>query len=120
LLRLNLSFENIRAQCYDGASSMSGVHAGVQRWIFDLQPKVLYTHCRNHVLNLALQDASSCVRCVRDILSLTNDLANFSEILPRELAYLNQPYQQPYAVQQFPMIDCIRFLPLAGLFVPER
>lgn len=77
VLRLNLSFDNLRAQCYDGASNMSGIHTGVQKRILGLQPKALYVHCRNHVLNLALQDAASSVRCVRDVLSLTNDLAAF-------------------------------------------
>ena len=78
LLRLNLPMCNLRAQCYDGASNMSGIHAGVQKRIRDLQPKAVYVHCHNHLLNLAVQESCSCsVRCVRDILSLVNDLANF-------------------------------------------
>ena len=78
LLRLNLDVCNLRAQCYDGASNMAGVHSGVQKRIRDLQPKAVYIHCHNHLLNLAVQEAASySVRCVRDILSLVNDLANF-------------------------------------------
>ena len=77
LLRMNLSLQNLRGQCYDGASNMSGVNTGVQRRIKDEQPKALYIHCRNHCLNLALQDASSIVHTVRDALSLTNDIANY-------------------------------------------
>ena len=34
-------------------------------------------HCRNHVLNLALQDAASGIRPVRDALSLANELSSF-------------------------------------------
>ena len=62
---------------YDGASNMSGVHSGVQKRIRDDQP--LYVHCRNHSLNMALQDATSNISSIRDALSLTNDMANFSE-----------------------------------------
>lgn len=77
LCRFNLPLANLRAQCYDGASNMAGVHTGVQRRIRDEQPKVVYVHCTNHSLNLAVQEASSRVRCVRDTLSFTNELASF-------------------------------------------
>ena len=58
LLRMNLSLQNLRGQCYDGASNMRNVNTDVQCHI-KKQPKALYIHCRNHCLNLALQDASS-------------------------------------------------------------
>jgi hypothetical protein len=77
LVRLQLLLSNLRAQCYDGASNMSGCHSGVQRRILQLQPKAIYIHCRNHILNLALQDAASSIQSVRNVLSLTNDLASF-------------------------------------------
>jgi hypothetical protein len=57
---------------------MAGIHAGVQKRVRDLQPKAIYVHCHNHLLNLALQEASThSVRGIRDILMLVNDLANF-------------------------------------------
>ena len=77
LCRLNLPLANLRAQCYDGASNMVGIHSGVQRRIRDEQPKAVYVHCMNHSLNLAIQDASTRVRCIRDTLSFTNELATF-------------------------------------------
>ena len=76
-LRLNLPIENLRAQCYDSASNMSGRHTAVLTRILQLQPKALYAHCRNHVLDLALQDSASAICAVRDALSLTNDLSTF-------------------------------------------
>jgi len=88
LLRLNLSFEIITAQCYDGVSTMSGV-----RWCSKTDPwsptesavhslQKPRTQETNEHRNQRTQDKASCspkacVRCVRDILSLTNDLANF-------------------------------------------
>ena len=53
LLRMNLSLDNCRGQCYDGASSMSGERSGVAKRIMDLQQRALYTHCYGHALNLA-------------------------------------------------------------------
>ena len=84
LLRLNTELSNLRAQFYDDASNMTGIHNGVQARIRQEQPKAIYVHCTNHSLNLALQDASSSVRCVQDALSLTNDLALFFKIHLRE------------------------------------
>jgi len=56
---------------------MSGRHTGVQTRILQLQPKALYVHCRNHVLDLAFKDSASAICAVRDALSLTNDVATF-------------------------------------------
>lgn len=58
LCRLNLPLTNMRAQCYDGANNISGVHSGVQRRIQTDQPKAVYVHCTSHSLNLAIQDVS--------------------------------------------------------------
>ena len=57
LLRMNLSVQNIRGQCYDGASVMKGHRAGVAKVISDLEPRAVYTHCYGHSLNLAVCDS---------------------------------------------------------------
>ena len=54
LLRLNLKLEHCRGQCYDGASSMSGVRNGVAKILTDEEPHAIYTHCYGHCLNLAI------------------------------------------------------------------
>ena len=51
--------DNLRDQGYDGASTMSGVKAGVQAKIQEKQPKALYTHCAGHSLNLAILNSCS-------------------------------------------------------------
>ena len=53
LVRLNLTWEKARGQCYDGASNMSGKRSGLAKRITDEQPKVYFTHCYGHSLNLA-------------------------------------------------------------------
>ena len=55
---LGLSFNELRGQGYDGASTMSGEKSGVQKRIREKQPKALYTHCAGHSLNLVM--VSSC------------------------------------------------------------
>ena len=46
-------------QGYDGASTMSGVKAGVQAKILEKQPKALYTHCAGYSINLAILNSCS-------------------------------------------------------------
>ena len=59
LLRMNISINKLRGQCYDGASSMSGARQGVATLILQEEPRALYTHCYGHALNLACSDAVS-------------------------------------------------------------
>ncbi len=56
---IGLSLDNLRGQGYDGASTMSGVKAGVQAIIQERPPKALYTHCAGHSLNLAILNSCS-------------------------------------------------------------
>ena len=64
LLRLNLKLEHCRGQCYDGASSMSGVRNGVAKILTDEEPRAIYTHCYGHCLNLAIGDTIDDMRTV--------------------------------------------------------
>ena len=56
-----LDIKFCRAQGYDNAASMSGVHGGVQQKIRELNPKALFTPCANHSLNLCGVHSFSCV-----------------------------------------------------------
>ena len=49
-VRLNISMERLRGQCYDGASSMTG---SIAKRISELELRALFTHCYGHALNLA-------------------------------------------------------------------
>ena len=51
LLRFNLSINQCRGQCYNGASSMSGRRSGTAVEIMSEEPCSLYTHCYGHALN---------------------------------------------------------------------
>ena len=45
LTRTNLSIQNCRGQCYDGASNMVGAKKGVAAEIQKIQPRAILTYC---------------------------------------------------------------------------
>lgn len=61
-----LDVKYIRGQAYDGASAMSSSNVGTQAQIKAQNLLALFTHCRSHVLNLAV--AGSCkVQALRNV-----------------------------------------------------
>lgn len=54
LLRRNLKIEYCHAQCYDGASSMSGAKKRVAKVLSGEEPGAIFTHIYGHALNFAL------------------------------------------------------------------
>ena len=42
MVRMNLPMSNLRGQCYDGASVMSGIRSGVAKQIADIEPKAIF------------------------------------------------------------------------------
>ena len=54
----NLSLSNMRGQCYDGASNMSGARSGYKAIVQQAAPLAQYFHCASHRLNLAIVSAS--------------------------------------------------------------
>ena len=53
-------------QGYDEAATISGNKTGVAKRICSDYPAPLYVHCHSHRLNLALTDASSHFKVIRD------------------------------------------------------
>ena len=66
LTRFDLRLDDLRGQCYDGASNMTGKVNGVQAQLKAVQPKALFVHCTAHRLQLAVQEAMTTVRELRD------------------------------------------------------
>ena len=83
LLRLNLPIQNIRGQCYNGASNMSGKENGVAKLIADKQPKAIYTHCYGHALNLAVMDCVRQSSLMKKALDCTNEITKLVKFSPR-------------------------------------
>ena len=74
LIRLNLSINKIRGQCYDGASNMAGAKKGVSKQIMDIERRALFTHCYGHTLNLACSDAVKGCKVLKSALETTREI----------------------------------------------
>ena len=55
--KYGLSPTDIKGQCYDGASNMSGAVSGCKSIVQQEAPLALYFHCAAHRLNLAVVSA---------------------------------------------------------------
>ena len=69
----------LRGQYYDGASNVSGIHAGLQALMQNLSPTALYTHCYAHVLNLVIVDSMTNNRVARDFFGTLQNLYVYIE-----------------------------------------
>ena len=83
LLRMNLSLEHCRGQCYDGASAMSGIRNGVAKLISDDQPCAVYTHCYGHSLNLAVGDAVKGCKLMKSCLEVVYEISKLIKKSPK-------------------------------------
>ena len=61
---------NCVAQCYDGASVMSGTVSGVHARIRELYPQAMDNHCHAHRLNLLIVNS----------MKFKKDVANFFSV----------------------------------------
>ncbi|KYN28567.1 Zinc finger MYM-type protein 1 [Trachymyrmex cornetzi] len=82
----DLKFSNLRGQCYDGASNVSGRITGLQARIRDVEPRAIYVHCTAHTLNLVVQDAIEHVSYARNFVGIVKDIINFIRDSPKRLA----------------------------------
>ena len=73
LKELDLPFENMVGQVYDGASNMSGAYNGLQALVKELAPQAMYVWCKSHILNLVCQDSVEYlpeIKLIFDLLQL--------------------------------------------------
>ncbi|XP_071499270.1 52 kDa repressor of the inhibitor of the protein kinase-like [Diadema antillarum] len=77
---------------------MSSSNVGTQAQIKAQDPLALYTHCRSHVLNLAV--AGSCkVQALHNVIGVINELYLFFQLSPKRQRYL-EFVLQVYAPEQ--------------------
>lgn len=79
---------DIVAVSFDGASTMSGEHGGVQALLKAYAPNLLYVHCRSHLLQLALVKACDAVPNIKRVLSAVTKLYSLFSHSPRRLNML--------------------------------
>ena len=90
LLRLNLSLNKCRGQCYDGARNMSGNLNGVATQIQRDEKRALYIHCYGHVLNLGVSDTIKSVNLLRNCLDFAHEITKFIRGSPKRNAIFNR------------------------------
>jgi len=90
LIRLDLSFDNCRGQCYDGAGNMSGHLSGVQARIHQKCEKALNIHCYAHSLNLALQDDARGIPLIPSIFQCVKELSTIIKASAKRYALLEK------------------------------
>ena len=76
MIRLNLSIQKRRGQCYDGCSTISGIRTGIAKRISDEEPRAVFTHCYGHSLNLACNDIVKKSKFVKQALETTQEIQN--------------------------------------------
>ena len=81
---VGLSFSNLQAQCYDGASNMRGQYSGLCTRVQEIEPRALYVHCYAHILNLVLGDACQSITKIRDTFGVIATIYNFIEASPKQ------------------------------------
>lgn len=82
-LTRNISLSKCRGQCYDGASNMSGAKSGVAANIINEEPRVLYTHCYGHALNLAVGDTMKQSKVIKDSFDTVHEISKLIKFSPR-------------------------------------
>jgi hypothetical protein len=80
VLENKLSWDKCVAQCYDGASVMSGSLRGVQARIKEIAPQVIYIHCHAHRLNLVLINTVKHIPEIVDMFSIIQSVYVFLSV----------------------------------------
>ncbi|XP_069503891.1 zinc finger MYM-type protein 1-like [Ambystoma mexicanum] len=96
-----LDWKNCVAQCYDGASVMSGCFNGVQAKIKEIAPQAVYIHCHAHRLNLALVQTITNIQTVKDFFSTLQAVYVFlSQSSPRHELFVKAQTESGLEVQE--------------------
>lgn len=82
--------DKLIAQCYDGASVMSGKHGGVQAKIKNKYPNAHFLHCYAHQFNLIMQQACSQNKQVRVFFANLHEIPSFFSHSPQRVAVLDK------------------------------
>ena len=80
---LHLNVRQLRGQCYDGASVMSGLRSGVATRIQQMESRAIYTHCYGHSLNLAAGDTIKSSTVMKKALDITLEMSKLIKFSPK-------------------------------------
>ena len=89
-IRMNLSMNKCRCQCYDGVSNMAGVKTGVSTQIKSEEPRAISTHCYGHSLQLAVGDTIKVIKNLADMFDTTVEISKLLEFSPKRDAMFDR------------------------------
>ena len=85
---LNLNFEWLVGQSYDGAGNVSGKYCGLKTRILELADKAFYVWCHAHRLNLVVEAVLRGSADICGTLGLLQELHNFFSGYKRHVAFV--------------------------------
>ena len=105
LEKFQLDPQWIVAQCYDGASVMSGHLSGVQSRVKEVVPHAHYVHCYAHTLNLVLVDSVKILSSATEFFLLLQTLYSLVSTTKIHSIFVSKqkelhPDKQPYQLQK--------------------
>ena len=83
LIRLQLSLDSCRGQCYDGASNMLGLKSGIAKQICDIHPKAHATHCHAHSLSLCVKNTTSSCKTLSNAMDIAREIVALVKYSPK-------------------------------------
>ena len=119
LLRTQISLDNCRGQCYDGASNMLGKKSGVAKQILDIQPKAFATHCHYHSLSLSVKETTKESKILSDTIDTTGEIAILVKYSPKreqKLESIKVTYEEDEAVNRISKLSTTRWTVRANCF----
>ena len=84
--RNGIGLSKCRAQAYDGTYAMSSEASGAASVIKNVQPLAECTHCRSHILNLAISCACRN-QSIKTFMDNLTSVCNFPENSPKRQKY---------------------------------
>ncbi len=85
----SISPADMRGQCYDGASNMSGARSGAKAVVQKDAPKAMYIHCAAHRLNLSIVSACG-IQAFKNAESYVGEIARFFGYSPKRQRLLDK------------------------------
>lgn len=109
LSKQGLSLANLRGQCYDGASNMSGARSGCKTIVQKEAPLALYFHCAAHRLNLAIVSACKIPQ-IKNAESYVGEIARFFNNSAKRQRLLDKAFelQSPHGSNAKKLKDACR------------
>lgn len=86
LSKHDIDVRNCRAQAYDGAAAMGSARKGASAIVREQQSKAEYTHCRSHIINLAIIHA--CKNdYIKKMVAIVTQMSLFYDLSPKRKNY---------------------------------